>query len=618
MKINNPLRISGPQLPGVSFKRAALLALGLSVFCGELQAAPQSDKPWREGRILVKPLSGLQQGEFDQIVGRHGGKAIGRLRNMDVHVIQVPAQAEDAVAKALARNPHVSFAEKDMLVEATEITPDDPLFSDAWHLPVMRAPLAWEMATADGITIAILDTGVDSSHPDLSSQMVAGWNSVSSNSDSSDIMGHGTKVAGTAAATTNNLLGVSAIGWNANIMPIRVTNASEGWASYSDIANGLTWAADHGADVANISYNVSSSSTVTSAAQYMRNRGGVVVVAAGNDGVDTGLSDNPSLITVSATGADGDRASWSNYGNFIDVAAPGKAIRTTTLGGGYGSVSGTSFASPATAGLVALIMGANPDLSPDEIESILESTAHDPVEGLDWHTYYGHGRIDAADAVYAALLSESSPGDYESPQVAIISPSSGSSLSGMIVVDVSATDNVGVTEVSLFAGNEFIGADSSAPYRFSWDSTNYNDGEITFTASALDSAGNKGDSRGVDATVNNTSDVVDVAPPTLQISNPSDGSSVKRTVTVIVDAWDDVNIATINLYVNGQLKSSTSSASLSYGWNTRKEADGVHTIVAEALDTSGNTSSKSIQVQIGSSSDSTGDTGKPNRGKGKK
>jgi len=585
-----------------------LLALGATVMGAGVQAAPP-EKPWKDGRILVKPRAGLPQAEFEKILKKQKGKALGRLRNLDIHVVEVPSQAEDAVARALSRNPHVKFAEKDMLVEAGEVVPNDPEFANAWHLPKVEAPAAWEMATADGITIAILDTGVDTDHPDLAAQVVSGWNPVSGNTDTSDINGHGTKVAGTAAASTDNALGVAAIGWGANIMPVRITNRSDGYAYWSDIASGLTWAADHGADVANISYNATNSSSITSAAQYMRNRGGVVVVAGGNDGEDPGWGDNPAIVSVSATTSSDGKASWSNHGDYIDVAAPGAGIRTTAAGGGYGSPSGTSFASPATAGLVALIMGANPDLSPDEVESVLEASADDLVAGSDWHAYYGHGRINAAGAVAMALNMETAV-DNEAPTVTIFSPSAGSTVSGPVPVDVDASDNVGVTEVALYAGGELIGVDASAPYEFSWDSTNSLDSNVVLTAYGYDAAGNEGSSNGVEVVVDNTPDAADTTPPTVNIVNPTDGDSVNRTVTITVDGWDETQLASIALYIDGQFKSSTPSAPLSYSWNTRKVASGNHTIRAESVDAAGNSAEMSITVSTGSDGGS--------KGKGKK
>jgi len=223
MSSQNQQFSAGRRKSSGTLRKAILVALGLSVCGGGLQAAPDDDKGWREGRILVKPRAGLPEAEIEKILARHGGRAIGRLQNLGIHIVQVPPQAEDAVARALTRNQHIKFAEKDMLVEATEFIPNDPKYAEAWHLPKVEAPFAWEMASAEGVTIAILDSGVDSSHPDLTYQLVGGWNAVSGNTDTADIHGHGTKVAGAAAAATINAIGVAAIGLDANIMPVRIT-----------------------------------------------------------------------------------------------------------------------------------------------------------------------------------------------------------------------------------------------------------------------------------------------------------------------------------------------------------------------------------------------------------
>ncbi|HNW77978.1 MAG TPA: S8 family serine peptidase, partial [Candidatus Competibacteraceae bacterium] len=279
----------------LSIASSMILALTAS-YATDVFAAPQK----AEGRILVGTQAGLSDNELDKILKPHGGKAIGHIRQINLHVVQVPPQAEEAVARALTKNPHVKFAEPDMLVEAEQI-PDDPNYASAWHLPKIQAPTAWDNSQGSGVIIAILDTGVDASHPDLAGNLVAGWNPVSGNTDTSDVYGHGTKVAGSAAAMANNGVGVVGVAGSARIMPIRITNDPTGYAYWSNIANGLTWAADHGAQVANISYEATSSSSIASAAQYLRSKGGVTVVAAGNSSTDPGYSDSPYMISVSAT-----------------------------------------------------------------------------------------------------------------------------------------------------------------------------------------------------------------------------------------------------------------------------------------------------------------------------
>jgi len=558
---------------------------------GFAHAAPE--KPWREGQILVKPKAGLAPAEFNRILKGSQAQSIGTVGDLPVHVISVPPQAEEAVARALAKNPRIEFAELDMAVELSATTPNDPSFGNQWHLPKIQAPTSWDYSKADNIVIAVLDTGVDGTHPDLSSKLLPGWNAVDGSNSTSDVNGHGTAVAGTAAAATNNANGVAGVAWNAAILPVRITNSSDGYAYWSDVARGLNWAADHGADVANISYAVSNSSTVTNAAQYMRSKGGLVVVAAGNDGVDPGYANNPYVISVSATDGSDAKASWSNYGAFIDVAAPGVSIPTTSNGGGYGNWSGTSFASPVTAGAVAEIMGANPSLSADQVEQILKDSA-DKIAG-DIHPYYGYGRINVANAVSMAMSSAKVAVDSQAPSANIFSPGSGSTVSGLVQVDVNATDNVGVTEVSLYANGQLVGTDGTAPYQFSWDSKSVADGSVTLNATSLDAAGNQGTSGNVSVTVKNQA-TIDLAAPTVTISKPTDGSKVTGTVSVGVSAQDDVSVAKVQLYLDGKLVSSVAGATLSYNWNTRKASTGAHTIAAVATDGSGKATTRSITV----------------------
>jgi subtilisin family serine protease len=171
--------------------------------------------------------------------------------------------------------------------------PDDPWNLDEWALLEIAAPSPWAITSgSSAITIAIIDTGVDASHEDLALKLIPGRNIYDNNSDTSDVFGHGAKVAGASAASSNNAMGVASVAWGCRVMAVRVS-AADGTASYSNIASGLAWAADHGAHVANISYIVSGSSTVTSAARYFQSKGGVVTVSAGNNGAFDSLADNP-------------------------------------------------------------------------------------------------------------------------------------------------------------------------------------------------------------------------------------------------------------------------------------------------------------------------------------
>ena len=522
-----------------------------------------------------------------------------------MHVVNVPPQAEEAVARALSHNPQIKFAEVDRALQLQQ-TANDPYYTKAWHLPKINAPTAWDQASGSGVTVAILDTGVDATHPDLLGRVVSGWNAVDRGYDTTDINGHGTHVAGVVAASTNNGVGVASIAWSANLMPIRVSNSSDGYAYYSDIATGLTWAADHGARVANISYDATSSSSISSAAQYMNSKGSVVAVAAGNSGSDLGYANNPYMISVSATTSSDLKASWSSFGRYVDVSAPGAGIWTTSRGGGYGSVSGTSFASPATAAVLALIESANSTLAPAQVEDILESSAVD-LGTAGYDTYYGAGRIDAAAAVRAALTTASV--DTQSPSVSITSPGSGTDVSGLVPVDVSAQDNVGVVKVDLYASGRLVGSDVSAPYKFSWDSSTASNGDAAIVAYAYDAAGNQAQYQ-VTVTVGNTSS--DTAAPTVTITSPSSGSNVSGTVSIAATARDAGGVSQMQVLVDGALRCAAGGASISCSWNTRKSSAGAHTISVRATDNSGNTASasESVTVSSGGSKGSGGGNGK--------
>jgi subtilisin family serine protease len=549
---------------------------------------------WASGRLLVQPRAGLADAEFEAALNGHGARSQGRIGSLEARIVEVPAGAEDALAEALSHHPGIEFAEKDMEVPPL-LTPNDPYFGSAWHLAKIQSPAAWDSTTGAGVVVAILDSGVNGSHPDLSAQMVPGWNSVSGNADTADINGHGTAVAGTVAAATNNAAGVASVAWGAKLMPVRITNDSTGYAYWSNVASGLSWAADHGAKVANISYAVSGSSTVSSAAQYFQGRGGVTVVSAGNDGTNPGYADNPYMVTVSATDSSDAKASWSNYGPFVDVAAPGVSIATTTNSGGYGNWSGTSFSSPVAAGVVALIMNANPSLSPAQAVQVLEDSADKP-SGLDFDPNYGHGRVNAAGAVQQAANAQAQ--DTQAPVAAIASPGGGATVQGLVAVSVSASDNVGVAQVALFAGSQQVAADSAAPFSFAWDSTLVPDGTLSLRAVAYDAANNQGSSALVPVAVDNVPNVVDTTPPSVAITNPGGGATLSGTVKVGAQASDDVGVVKVELYLDGALKAQSSSGSLSYSLNTKRMKAGNHVLRSQALDAAGNVASDSITVSV--------------------
>ena len=576
-----------------------VVALGAAFIPAQAVAAEEAQ--WVPGRLLVQPRAGLSEAEFDKIIKPHGGKQVGKIEGINVRVIQLPPQAsEKAVEALLKNNKHLKFAERDMIVRP-EGTANDTYYSSAWHLPKIGATTAWDVTTGDNVVIAVLDSGVDATHPDLAGRLIPGWNFYDNNSNTADVFGHGTLVAGSASANTNNGVGVASVAGNALIMPLRIS-ATDGSASFSNMAKALTWAADKGAHVANISYqSVSGSATVASAAQYMKNKGGVTVVAAGNTGVEQTFAPTDTMISVSATTSSDAVASWSSYGSYVDVAAPGSGIWTTKKGGGYGSANGTSFASPVTAAVIAMMRSVNPVLPPADLEKILISTAVDlGTAGFD--KKFGHGRINAAAAVSAAQSAKVS--DTSAPTVGIGAPIAGAKVSGLVAVDVSASDNVGVTRVELFVNGTKFASDTTAPYSFSWDSAAVADGNVSLTAYAYDAAGNFA-SRAVTVAVSNAvapsepeKTVADTVAPTASLINPTAGSTLSAGKVAVSGAGvDNVGVVALRLYVDGKLETTVSGSKLSYSLNTRKLSTGTHTIALEAVDAAGNSGVQSVSVR---------------------
>lgn len=585
-----------------------LLCAALAAGVSGASAAPPAVVPsdgivgYMKGRVLVKARAGLSMTELDKELKVHGGRRIEHLKQLDIHVVELPGNAnEQAIAKLLAKNPRFKFAELDLVVQPN-LTTNDPATGSAWYLAKVGAPTAWDFSVGKSVTIAILDTGVNSTHPDLAANIVPGWNVVDNNNNTADVYGHGTAVAGVAAGVGNNMVGAAGIAWQSRIMPVRVSGL-DGSASYSNMAKGITWAADQGARVANLSYqSVAGSATISSAASYLRNKGGVLVVCAGNSGTQLSFATDANITAVSSTNSDDTFSSFSSFGTFVDIAAPGNGIYTTDAGGGYSSWAGTSFSSPIVAGVYALMIAANPLLTPASLDSAMLSSAQDlGTAGKDSH--FGAGRVDAARAVSTARAMVAT--DTSAPSTSITSPGGGGVLSGIANIDVYAADPSGVTSVEIYANNKLIATDTASPYQFAIDTTKLPDGATSLTAKAKDSVGNVGTSTAVNVTIAN-----DTIAPTVSIANPTAGAVVTGTVTVTASATDNKSVAKISLLIDGKEVAVSYGGSLSYSWNTggttsktgRKGKTTTTTtattasIQVRAQDAAGNTGSASVTV----------------------
>ena len=544
--------------------------------------------------LLVQPKAGVSKGKIAEIIAGEGATMVGEIPQIRVKQIKVPAHALERVKEALSRNPHVNFVEYNYLAEPTA-TPNDNYYSSQWHLPKISAPQGWDISTGSGnVVIAILDTGVDPTHPDLSEKLVPGYNFYDNNTNTSDVYGHGTAVAGSAAAISNNYNGVAGVAWNSPIMPLRISDAS-GWATYSAMASAMTYAADRGAKVINISFaGTSSSSTLQNAVNYAWNKGAILFASAGNYSTNTPYYPAAcnNAVSVSATTSSDSLASFSNYGNWIDISAPGVSIYTTLNGGGYGSKSGTSFSSPITAGLAALIFSANPLLTNAEVVEVLLENADD-LGASGYDPYYGWGRINVYKTLLAAIGATPQP-DVTPPIVSITSPANGSTLSGQATVSVSATDDVGVSKVELYVNGTLYLTDNTEPYNFFLDTTKFLDGAYELLALAYDPSGNVGQSNGIAVYVSNPKDTI---PPIVSIISPTNGLKIdKNVIKIQVVASDNVVVSRIELYIDGVLNLVTNSSTISWSWNTVKVSKGQHVISAKAYDEARNVGTNSVTI----------------------
>lgn len=417
MKVNKNLRYVRLLLTMV-----ALVALPFLCLAPPAQGAPPAHQPFASGRILVKFQPWASPADQAALHRAQGGRPVQMIPGIEVEVVGVPAGAEEGKAAAYARHPHVAYAEPDYTAYALE-GPSDPNFVQQWGLnntgqvykgqlagkvdADIDAPEAWQITTGSAVVrIAILDTGIDQDHEDLMSK-IAGNIDFSNSPDWDDHYGHGTHVAGIAAAVTNNGVGVAGVGYISSLLNVKVLN-DQASGYYSWIANGIIWAADNGAKVINMSLGGDAASkTLEKAVNYAWSKGVVLACAGGNDGSPrpTYPAKYDKCIAVAATDASDRKASWSSYSSkWMDVAAPGVDIFSTfpnhtyaigkLLNYDYGS--GTSMATPYVAGLAALVWSTSYGTTNQAVRFRIESTA-DRIAGT--RSYWIYGRINACKAV---------------------------------------------------------------------------------------------------------------------------------------------------------------------------------------------------------------------------
>jgi serine protease len=421
-----------------------------------------------KGAAKIAAMTGDRKAKLDR-AGQQFGMTVRESHTISTgaHVFKLNGKrglkdVQALAAEMMARDPNIEYAEPDRIMTHMA-TANDPMYSQQWHYTDttggLRLPTAWDKSTGTGVVVAVIDTGYRP-HADLSGQFLQGYDFIGDtfvsndgngrDSDASDpgdaiAVGecgggqptqaqnsswHGTHVAGTIAARTNNSLGVAGVAYNAKIVPARVLGKCGGYTS--DIADAITWTS--GGTVSGVPANANKAkvlnmslggtgacdSTTQAAINGARSRGAVVVVAAGNDAMNVSNASPANcsgVIAVAATGKTGGRASYSNYGTLVDVAAPGgdgsysvlstlNSGTTAPASDNYAGYQGTSMATPHVAGTAALMFAVNAALTPDDIESKLKSTARAFPASCSG---CGTGIVDATAAVNAAVIIDPPP-----------------------------------------------------------------------------------------------------------------------------------------------------------------------------------------------------------------
>ena len=544
------------------------------------------------------------------LIRSYNGKIAHELDEINVIAASLP----DSAIKALKKNKNVEYVEIDGEVKmAAETLP--------WGVDRIDAEVVWggsEDALSvtgnggSGVQVAVVDTGIDYTHPDLDDNYISGYDYVNNDNDPKDDNGHGTHCAGIIGAE-DNTEGVIGVAPEVDLYAIKVLDNS-GRGAFSDVAAGILWAAkgpngvegdSDDAEVVSISLGGGDDNAVSDAIEYAYNHGTLPVAAAGNGGNEYVIypAKYPGAIAVSATNDQDSLTSFSSYGDEVEQSAPGVDVYSTmptytvelTKGQykyskNYDEMSGTSMACPHVSGVAALVFAAGATDSNDEgdnvaddVRRILNESAED-LGDSGWDKYYGYGLVDAVEA----------EGDVQSgdPTVDITYPIDGSEVSGSVTITASATDSDGsVNEVEFFVDGSSLGTDSdgSDGWSYGWTSSSVSDGSHTIKAVATDND-LKTASDSITVTTENTDD-----PPTVYWVNPKGGDTVTGTITIQISASDDRDSGS-SLTVQWQVDDGTwQTASYNSGtgyyedsWNSNNVNDDSHNLDARATDAGSN------------------------------
>jgi subtilisin family serine protease len=381
---------------------------------------------------------GRDRHAVDAAIEARGARVVGELPALGLLRVRVaPGRKALQERGSLGALAGVRSAELNEVGEGGEL-PDDPHFPGQWHLDNsgdaggtpgadIDAVRAWNIAQGDdGIVVAVLDSGIDYTHPELGPRALPGWDFVNEDPDPTFDHPHGVYVTGLLATVTDNASGLASADRHCRVLPVKVLNSVNGGTSF-DLAQGIAWSVAQGADVISMSLiNFSGTTTMVDALNYASSAGCILVACAGNLG--WGNADvswpgaSPQTISIGHTDRNDKRITETASGSALDFVAPGVSVRTTTpySHGGFTSFTGCSAATPVAAGIVSMMLGVNPDLTQDDVYELLRAGAEDQVGGTSdvrgRDDYYGHGRLNAYQSLSALCGCTSAGPLLASPQ----------------------------------------------------------------------------------------------------------------------------------------------------------------------------------------------------------
>ncbi|WP_299027871.1 peptidase S8 [uncultured Thermanaerothrix sp.] len=374
-------------------------------------------------RLRVRSIQPLLGPEFGYMTARRGSSGLER-----VFVVKLPPGSDLEAALQLFRQQNfIEYAEPNHVYRALDFIPNDPFWRDQWALPKIQLPQAWEISQGQSDrVIAVLDTGVDYRHPDLKDKVLHGGRNFVNNNDDSDAMddqGHGTHVAGIAAAATNNEVGVAGVCPQCQILPIKVLD-SQGTGNATTVAQGIEYAVEQGARIVNLSLGgPNCSETLAQAINGAFNRGVLIIAASGNNGSKISMSypaRSPRVVSVGAVDQYDVEAQFSQRDETLDLLAPGVDIYSTVINSGYMLSSGTSMAAPHVAGVAGLLWSQNPGWRNTEVWWALRytySAGSLAIGESPWRLYLplvANSQVARLNAYRA--LQVTSPGQVEAPE----------------------------------------------------------------------------------------------------------------------------------------------------------------------------------------------------------